>query len=454
MLTKFLFVLLFSGVAFAAPTVQEFKLGNGLKILVREDQRTPVVVSQIWYKVGSSYEPSGMTGISHALEHMMFKGTATIGPGEFSRIIAANGGSENAFTSRDYTAYYQKLAKDRLAVSFRLEAERMRQSRLAEEDIAKELKVIEEERRLRTDDSPESLTQEYFYATAYLTSPYRNPVIGWMNDIKSLTAEDIKRWYQKWYAPNNATLVVVGDVDSQQVLELAKTYFGPLQPSELPTLQSTAEIPQQGEKRIIVKVPAELPYVVLGYQVPVLKTAEQNWEPYALEVLSGILDGGSSSRLSRKLIRGSQVAVSAGASYNMTSRLNDLFILTVNPAPGHDLAEVERALRNQVKELRETLVDSAELARVVAQVIASEVYQRDSTFYQAMQMGILETVGLGWKVQEEYVDCIKAVTAEQLREVARKYLSDDRLTVATLEPLPLQGKRPRSPAGMTGNLLH
>jgi zinc protease len=385
---------------------------------------------------------------------MMFKGTATIGPGEFSRIIAANGGSENAFTSRDYTAYYQKLAKDRLAVSFRLEAERMRQSRLAEEDIAKELKVIEEERRLRTDDSPESLTQEYFYATAYLTSPYRNPVIGWMNDIKSLTAEDIKRWYQKWYAPNNATLVVVGDVDSQQVLELAKTYFGPLQPSELPTLQSTAEIPQQGEKRIIVKVPAELPYVVLGYQVPVLKTAEQNWEPYALEVLSGILDGGSSSRLSRKLIRGSQVAVSAGASYNMTSRLNDLFILTVNPAPGHDLAEVERALRNQVKELRETLVDSAELARVVAQVIASEVYQRDSTFYQAMQMGILETVGLGWKVQEEYVDCIKAVTAEQLREVARKYLSDDRLTVATLEPLPLQGKRPRSPAGMTGNLLH
>jgi zinc protease len=454
MLTKFLFVLLFSGVAFAAPTVQEFKLGNGLKILVREDQRTPVVVSQLWYKVGSSYEPSGMTGISHALEHMMFKGTATIGPGEFSRIIAANGGSENAFTSRDYTAYYQKLAKDRLAVSFRLEAERMRQSRLAEEDIAKELKVIEEERRLRTDDSPESLTQEYFYATAYLTSPYRNPVIGWMNDIKSLTAEDIKRWYQKWYAPNNATLVVVGDVDSQQVLELAKTYFGPLQPSELPTLQSTAEIPQQGEKRIIVKVPAELPYVVLGYQVPVLKTAEQNWEPYALEVLSGILDGGSSSRLSRKLIRGSQVAVSAGASYNMTSRLNDLFILTVNPAPGHDLAEVERALRNQVKELRETLVDSAELARVVAQVIASEVYQRDSTFYQAMQMGILETVGLGWKVQEEYVDCIKAVTAEQLREVARKYLSDDRLTVATLEPLPLQGKRPRSPAGMTGNLLH
>jgi zinc protease len=194
--------------------------------------------------------------------------------------------------------------------------------------------------------------------------------------------------------------------------------------------------------------------VILGYKVPVLKTVERDWEPYALEVLSGILDGGSSSRLSRKLIRGSQVAASAGAGYNMTSRLNDLFILTANPAPGHDIAEVERALRDQVKELRETLVDPAELARIVAQVIASEVYQRDSTFYQAMQMGILETVGLGWKVQEDYVDRINAVTAEQLREVARKYLSDDRLTVATLEPLPLQGARPRPPAGMTGNLLH
>ena len=455
MLRKSLLVLLL-GMTFptlAAPLVHEFKLDNGLKVLVREDHRAPVVVSQIWYRVGSSYEPSGITGISHALEHMMFKGTPNVPPGEFSRLIAANGGSENAFTSRDYTAYFQKLEKDRLEVSFRLEADRMRHLLLAEEDFTKELQVIAEERRLRTEDSPEGLTQEQFTAAAYTTSPYRHPVIGWMNDIKSLQANDLRQWYQHWYGPNNATLVVVGDVDPQQVLALARTHFGPLQSSALPGIKPATEVPQPGERRIIVKTPAEMPYVILGYKVPVLKTADQDWQPYALEVLSGILDAGSSSRLSRNLIRSSQVAAMAGASYNMTARLDDLFMLVANPAPGRTAAEVEQALRGQVKELRENLVSTDELARVVAQVIASEVYQRDSTFYQAMQMGTLETVGLGWQVQEDYVARIQAVTAEQVREVAHRYLIDDRLTVATLEPLPLEGNRPPASAGKSSHVI-
>jgi zinc protease len=453
MLRKSLFPLLLSinFSAFAAPAVHELKLDNGLKVLVREDHRAPVVVSQIWYKVGSSYEPSGLTGISHALEHMMFKGTPTIGPGEFSRIIAVNGGSDNAFTSRDYTAYFQRLEKDRLEVSFRLEADRMRHLLLADDDTANELKVVTEERRLRTEDSPDSLTYEQFNATAFMISPYRNPVIGWMHDIVSLQASDLRHWYQQWYIPNNATLVVAGDVDPQRVFELAKTYFGPLKAGELPATKTPGEIPQQGERRIVLKAPAELPYVMLGYKVPVLKTAEQEWEPYALEVLSGILDSGNSSRLSRNLIRGSQVAASAGASYSLTSRLDDLFVLTANPAPGHDVAEAEKALRNQVEQLRENLINVDELARVVAQVVAAEVYQRDSIFYQALQMGILESIGLGWKVQEEYTSHIKAVTPEQVREVARKYLIADHLTVATLEPLPLEGKRPPRP---TGSLNH
>lgn len=437
----------------ASPTVHEYRLDNGLKILVKEDHRAPVVVSQVWYKVGSGYENSGITGISHALEHMMFKGTPDVPAGEFSRIIAAKGGSDNAFTGRDYTAYFQRLERDQLEVSFRLEADRMRHLVLADKDVAKELRVIAEERRLRTDDSPENLTHEQFNAIAFMSSPYHHPVIGWMSDIESLKPEDLRRWYQQWYAPNNATLVVVGDVAPERVLVLANTYFGPLKPSELPSLKPAVDIPQRGERRIVVKVEAEIPYVILGYKVPVLRTAEQNWEPYALEVLSGVLDGGNSSRLNRNLVRGSQIAASVGANYGMTSRLDGLFTLAANPIPGRDVTEVERALRQQVKLLRENVIDPDELARVVAQIVAADVYQRDSAFYQAMRMGILETVGLGWRVQEEYVDRIKAVTAEQIREVARKYLIDDRLTVAALEPLPIKGKPPAAPGQMQGDMI-
>jgi zinc protease len=438
---KQIFFIMLSGLivpVFASPAVHEFQLNNGLKVLIREDHRAPVVVSQIWYKVGSSYEPNGMTGISHALEHLMFKGTPYIGPGEFSRIIAANGGSQNAFTSRDYTAYFQQLENDKLAVSFRLEADRMHHLLLAKEAVAKELQVVAEERRLRTEDSPEGLAYEQFIATAFLTSPYRNPVIGWMSDIESLQVEDLRAWYEQWYAPNNATLVIVGDVDPQQVLALAKRHFGSLPPEQLPVLKAVPEIPQRGERRAVIKAPAELPYVLLGYKVPVLKTSEQPWEPYALQVLAGILDAGDSARLSRNLIRGQQLAASAEASYSMISRLNDLFVLSGNPVPGRSVVELEQALRSEVQRLREELVNPEELARVVAQVIAADVYQRDSLFYQGMRMGILETVGLGWHALDDYVERVRAVTPEQVREVARQYLVDERLTVATLEPLPVE----------------
>ncbi|HHW78468.1 MAG TPA: insulinase family protein [Xanthomonadaceae bacterium] len=431
--------------AFAATPVHEFTLANGLKVLVREDHRAPVVVSQIWYKVGSSYEPSGLTGISHLLEHLMFKGTPDVPGGEFSRLIAANGGDENAFTSRDYTAYFQTLEKERLELSFRLEADRMRHLLLKPEDVAKEAQVVAEERRLRTDDQPEALTQEQFSAAAYLTSPYRNPIIGWMQDIQSITPDELNRWYRQWYAPNNATLVVVGDVEPARVRELAEKHFGPLPPSDLTSPKPAVEIPQQGERRIVVKTPAEVPYVALGYKAPTLKTAAAEWEPYALDVLDGILDGGNSGRISRNLVRGSQVAAAAGTGYSPTSRLEELFVLAGNPAPGRTSADLERALRAEVARLREEPVGADELARVVAQVVAADVYQQDSMFYQGMRLGILETVGLGWSKLDDYVQRIQAVTPEQVRDVARKYLTDDRLTVATLEPLPLDGRRPPAP---------
>jgi zinc protease len=434
-----IFLTLTTMISLAAPIqTHEFILSNGLKLLVREDHRAPVVVSQIWYKIGSSYESSRLTGISHLLEHLMFKGTQNVPNGEFSHIIAVNGGDENAFTSYDYTTYFQKLAKDRLEISFYLEADRMKNLVLNKDDVIREAKIVEEERRLRIEDQPEAFTEEQFNAAAYTTSPYRQPIIGWMQDITAITHSDLKQWYQQWYTPNNAVLIVVGDVDFMQVRELACKYFCAIPSGRIDTIfKPVLEIPQYGEHRIIVRIPAEVPYVIIGYKAPTLKTTNENWEPYALDILKSILDGGNSARLNRDLIRGSHLATKVSASYNPNSRLEGMFVLSGNPTSGCSITDLEHALRAEVKMLREELVDAEELARMVTQIIANEVYQQDSIFYQSMRMGIMEVAGLGWNKIEEYVKNIQAITPEQLRSVARRYLTEDRSTVAILEPLPL-----------------
>ncbi|MDA1107294.1 MAG: pitrilysin family protein [Proteobacteria bacterium] len=434
------------------PATHEYRLSNGLKLIVREDHRAPVVVSQVWYKVGSSYEDSGTTGISHVLEHMMFKGTRKHGPNEFSRIIAQNGGRENAFTGRDYTAYFQQLEKGRLAVSFELEADRMRNLRLKQEEFAKEVRVVMEERRMRTDDDPEALTAEQFTAVAFHNNPYRIPVIGWMGDLENLRVTDLQAWYKTWYAPNNATLVVVGDVQPDAVFKLAGKYFGALKPAPLPTLKPHIEAEQMGTRRITVKAPAELPYLLMGYPAPVLKSssASDSWEPYALEMLSALLSGGDSARLARHLVRGQKIAANASAGYNLTARLPDMFMIDGTPAQGRTIDELEQALRGEIKRLQDEPVSEAELARIKTQVVANEIYQRDSIFAQAMQIGTLETVGLDWRLMDSYVEKITAVTAEQVQQVARKYLIDDRLTVAVLEPLPIDPNKPRAAAAGAG----
>jgi zinc protease len=424
----------------AATKVSERVLGNGLKILVKEDHRSPVVVSQVWYKVGSSYEPGGITGISHMLEHMMFKGTDKHAPGQFSRIIAENGGDENAFTGQDYTAYFQTMEASRLSVSFELEADRMRNLKLLADELKKELQVVTEERRMRTDDNPQAKMQEHFMSIAYSNSPYKHPIIGWPADIANYTIEDIQAWYQLWYAPNNATIVVVGDVKIDEVFALAEKYFADLKPSEIKPLKPQTEIEQLGVRRITVKVPAKLPSLLLGYKVPVLKTAEHEWEAYALEVLAGVLDGGSSARLTSGLIRGKQIAVSAGAGYSLASRLPNLFELEATPAEGKTVADLEAALKNEIAKLQTELVKPDELQRIKAQVLANAVYERDSNFYQAMQLGMLETVGLGWQKADEYVNKISKVTAEQVRDVARQFLVDNHLSIAYLEPQPINEK--------------
>ena len=430
--------------------VTEYQLDNGLKLLVKEDHRAPVVVSQVWYKVGSSYEQNGTTGISHQLEHMMFKGTENLGPNEFSQIIAANGGSENAFTGRDYTAYFQTLEKDRLEVSFRLEAERMRKLVIDKTELLKEREVVAEERRMRTEDNPQALVREAFNAAAFVNSPYHHPVIGWMTDINNYQAEDLREWYQKWYAHNNATVVIVGDVEPEAVFALAKQYFGPLKPETTAVLKPQIEIEQRGKRTVEVEAPAELPYMVMGWKVPVVATVDTNlnWEPYALEMLAGILDGGDSARFSRNLVRGEEVAASVGAGYGLFSRLADVFTVAGTPVEGKTIADLQHAIMKQITQLQTELVSEQELKRIKAQVVANAVYERDSVFYQAMQIGMLETIGLDWRLSDAYVANIQAVTAEQVQAVAKKYFINQGLTVAELIPMPLDGKKPVISAGV------
>jgi len=422
------------------PRVHEFMLDNGMKILVKEDHRAPVVVSQVWYKAGSSYETNGTTGVAHVLEHMMFKGTQKHGPNEFSKIISENGGQENAFTGQDYTAYFQQLEKSRLPISMELEADRMLNLNMSAEEYAKEIQVVMEERRMRTDDKPQSKAYEQFVAAAYVNSPYKHPIIGWMTDLQNMTVEDAQKWYKDWYTPNNATLVVVGDVDPQQVLADAKKYYGILPAHEVPKIKPQEEIEQLGIRRIVVKEPAQLPYLIMGYKVPVVKTAENKWEPYALEMLANVLDGSNSSRFNKELIRGKAIAANVDAGYDIFSRLSELFLFDATPAQGYTVADLEKAIREQIERLKTELVSKEELDRIKNQIVASKIYEQDSIFYQAMQMGTLETVGLDWHLMDKFVDNVRAVSPEQIQQVAKKYLIDDHLTVAVLDPQPINNK--------------
>lgn len=374
----------------------------------------------------------------------MFKGTKKHGPNEFSRIVAQNGGRENAFTGTDYTAYFQQLEKSRLKISFELEADRMRNLVLNPQEFAKEIRVVMEERRLRTDDEPHALLYEQFEAAVFVNSPYRHPIIGWMNDLEHMKIEDLQAWYDTWYAPNNATLVVVGDVDPQAVFALAEQYFGPLKPSKITPPKPRQEQRQLGIKRLTVKAPAELPFMIMGWKTPVFKTAADPTEAYAIEMIGGVLDGGNSARFAKHLVRGEQVATSVGTGYHLFSAGETVFMVQATPAEGKSVADVEAAIRAQIKRLQDELVSAEELARIKAQVMAAKVYERDSGFYQAMQLGTLVTVGLDWRLADQYLSNIEAVTPEQIRNAARKYFIDDYLTVAVLDPQPLAADRPAS----------
>lgn len=431
----------------AASATAEHKLANGLRVIVKPDHRAPVAVAMLWYKVGSIDEVNGVTGVAHVVEHMAFKGTAKVGNGEYSRIISEAGGNYNAFTSHDATGYFASLHKSRLPLALELEADRMTNLLMAEDEFKKEIRVVMEERRLRTEDRPRALVSEQLMATALTAHPYRNPIIGWMSDLESLRIEDVRDFYRSWYVPNNALLVVVGDVQPPEVFALAEKYFGPIQARPLPERKPQREPAQRGARRAVVKAPAELPYLSIAFPTPLLRDAERDWEPYALEMLAAVLSGSEAARLRRTLMREERLVSGVSASYDGVARGPGFFYLGATPTPGRSLPEVEQALRREMAKIIEEGVAPEELERARAQAVAGHVYQRDSMFFQARQIGVLEISGIPHGTIDLQLEKLRAVTSDQVRDVARRYFREDALTLIELDPQPLAGREPAAAAG-------
>ena len=417
--------------------VKEKTLSNGLKVLVLEDHSTPTATFQVWYRVGSRDEVYGKTGISHMLEHMMFKGTHKYGPGEFSNIVARNGGVENAFTSRDYTAYFENWASDRIEVSMKLESDRMSNLLLDEKEFEKEKQVVMEERRLRTEDDPTSLLVEELFATAYKVHPYHWPVIGWMGDIESFSVKDLRSYYNSYYAPNNAVVVVVGDVDAQDVFSKMEKWFGSIPSRPVPHHHITQEPPQRGEKRVtVVSSEARLPFVMLAFHVPTVGSKDE----HALEVLASVLGDGKSSRIYKRFVREERSALFAGAYY---SRMRDsgLLYFYVGLLPGKGVDEVESQILQEIERVKREGITQQELEKAKNQIEAGFIYGLDSNFYRAMTIGRLEVTGVGYRYLQTYVDNVRKVTAQQVKEVANRYFTEENRTWGVL--LPETGEKER-----------
>ena len=431
--------------AFANPF--ETTLANGLRVIVKEDRRAPTVVHMVWYRAGSMDEKDGTSGVAHALEHLMFKATKTLRAGEFNKRVAEAGGRDNAFTSHDYTAYFQIVPKGALPEMMKLEADRMGNLVLDAKEFAAEIKVVMEERRLRTDDNPQALVHEALSSAMYQAHPYRRPVIGWMDDLEHMTVRDTRDWYHQWYAPNNAYVVVVGDVDHRDVFRLAQKFYGPRRPHALPERKPQNEPEQVGVRRVSVKAPAKLPYLAMAWKAPKLRDVRNDREPYALEVLASVLDGHDASRFARNLVRGSRIAQSAGAGYDATLRGESSFTIDGQPAEGRSVADLEAALRAEIRRIQDEGISAEELARVKTQTVAAQTYKRDSLMAQAMEIGGTEAAGFSWRDIDTLLDKIRSVTAEEVQAVAKKYFKDDTLTIAVLDPQPPEQSKPKRPAG-------
>jgi zinc protease len=413
--------------------VTEKTLPNGLTVLLKEEHKAPVITFQIWYKVGSRNECLGKTGMSHLLEHMMFKGTIKFGPKTFSQTVQRNGGNDNAFTSHDYTAYFENFSADRIAISLELESDRMQNLLIDPKEFLSERDVVKEERRMRTEDDPTNSMLEQMMAAAFSAHPYQWPVIGWMADINNITRDDLYKYYRTYYAPNNATIVVVGDFDTKKMILQIESAFGSIPRGPDAPKVVAVEPKHLGERRIVVKKQAELPAIFAGYNVPTLKQKDS----YALEVLQGVLSSGNSSRLYRSLVYEKQLALYAGGDYDNVSADPNLFILYAGVMPGKTTEEVEKALYAEVDKLKNNFASDEEIQKAKNQIESNFIMGQDSIFYQAMLLGQFETVA-EWRILESYVDNIRAVTKEDVMRVAKEYFTEDNRTVGIL--VPIKGK--------------
>ena len=410
--------------------VTEKVFPNGLKVLLKEEHKAPVVTFQVWYRVGSRNECLGKTGLSHMLEHMMFKGTKKYGPKTFSQMVQRNGGNDNAFTSHDYTAYFENFAADRIALSLELESDRMQNLLLDPKAFLSERNVVKEERRMRTEDDPVNAMVEQMMSVAFSAHPYQWPVIGWMADIENYTREDLVKHYRTYYVPNNATIVVVGDFDSHTLLAEIEKAFGKIPRGPDVPKVTAVEPMHDGERRVMVKRQAEISAVFAGYTVPTI----QHHDSYALEVLHGILASGKSSRLYKSLVYEKQLALYAGGDYDNVSVDPNLFYVYAGVLPGKTAEDVEKALFAEIDNFKNEPVTDEELLKAKNQVEASFIMDQDSIFYQAMQLGQFESVAT-WRLLENYPDNIRAVKKEDIMRVAKAYLTEDNRTVGILVPV-------------------
>lgn len=418
---------------FATP-VQHATLRNGLQVYVLTDHRAPVVLSSIWYRVGGGDESNGRTGLSHLLEHLMFRGTHAMPNDGFSRRIEKTGGTLNAMTSRDFTMYYEYLPKKDLSVALKLEADRMRGLNISRQHFLQEQKVVHEERRMRTDNKPTALAYERLMALALNTSPYQHPVVGWPSDIEQLTKQDAQQWYDRWYRPNNAFVLIVGDVNAKQAIQKVKRAFRRIPSHALPKRKRLPEITPLGIKRALVRLPTKVPVAMMAYLAPSIATTQHAWQPYALTVLSAVLSIDDEAMLGHELINTRGIATSVSSEYDADAKHETLFSIFAFPSKGKSLTSVEQAIDSVIENVQTHLISHRRLERIKAQLLAASTYQKDSLSARAMTLGSALISGQSTQTSQNWAKHIKAVTRQQIREVARLYLTKKRLSVVYLEP--------------------
>ncbi len=423
-----------------ARTTFETTLNNGLKVIIREDHRSPMVMTQIWYGVGSSDESGNLLGISHVLEHMMFKGTNKVPNDEFTRLSRLYGGNVNASTFTNYTNYYQLYPKTYLPMALELESDRMSNLLLRQQDFEPEIKVVMEERRLRTDDNPRSLAFERFKWISYPTSHYRQPVIGYMKNLQNIQLEDVKKWYRDWYTPNNAILIIVGDVDAESALLQVQKYFGDIPARKTPPRNDVLEFDRVGYRHMELNLPVQVPNLYMAWNVRSLVTAKNPQDAYALTIIKNVLDSGISSRLQDRLVRDKKILTAISVSYDPYNRGDSLLSISALPTDGVSLQDAEKAIQSEIDLLKTELIQAEEVERVTAKFVSNLVYSQDDIAGQTKMIGNLEINGLSFRLMDELPKHFETVAPQDIQRVANIYFVRDNLSTLYLSPVPPENK--------------